>query len=305
MGSDKSIVVWIQCPSLLEEKNTFSVSALESMLEAGLEALTGLKEPADAWRRYFSPRDNVGIKVNCLGGRNMCTHPALASAAAKSLCKMGLAPHQILVWDRSTLELQRCGFPVNKRARTAYRCFGTDEKGFGYERELTAQGSIGSLFSTLLTRQCTAFINMPVLKDHALCGLTAAMKNIFGALHNPNKYHEDRCDPYIADANAVPVVRKKQRLIICDALQVQYKGGPAYHPQWVKPFGSLLLAEDPVALDTVCTKILNQIRLEQALPPIEKEGRLPDYILTAADENHRLGQCLSKNIGLIKKTINL
>jgi len=218
---------------------------------------------------------------------------------------MGLAAHQIIVWDRSTRELQRCGYPVNKRGKAAYRCFGTDEKGFGYDRELIAQGSIGSLFSTLLTRHCTAFINMPVLKDHALCGVTASMKNIFGALHNPNKYHEDRCDPFIADANAVPVVRKKQRLIICDALWVQYKGGPAFHPQWTKPFASLLLAEDPVAMDSVCAKILNQIRSEQNLPPIEKEGGLPDYIITAADENHRLGHYLSKDIGLIKKTINL
>ncbi len=304
MPSEKSKVVWVKTKNFPDRNNqTLPVSRLQQMLETGLQELTGYLDPARAWSRYFHRKDIIGIKVNCLGGRDMSTHPALVKATVGSLGTMGIAPHQIVVWDRTNRDLGRGGFSLNKREKGKYRCFGTDEKGFGYERELTVQGSVGSLYSTLLTRHCSAIINMPILKDHALCGLTASLKNIFGALHNPNKYHEDRCNPFIADANAVPFVKKKHRLVICDALRVQFKGGPAFHPQWAKPFGSILLAEDPVAIDSICVSILNEIRAEHDLPPVEAGGKVPAYLKTAADKDHKLGYYRTDDIELIKKIL--
>jgi hypothetical protein len=235
----------------------------------------------------------------------MCTHPALADATAASLQSVLKAPHRILVWDRSSRELKRCGFPLNTRENGTYRCFGTDQRGAGYEENLTIRDSVASRYSTILTRSCTAAINMPVLKDHGLCGLTVSLKNIFGALHNPNKYHLDRCNPYIADANCVPFARKKHRLAICDALQVQYNGGPGYHPRWVHPLGSLLLAEDMVALDSVCASILNRLRGENGLPQIEENGPIPEYLITAADPSHGLGRCREEEIDLMEKNVPL
>ncbi len=302
MPSGKSKVVWVKTKiSTREDDPALPVSQLQEMLEIGLKELTGRIDPAAAWSRYFHSKDIIGIKVNCLGGPNMSTHPALVKATVGSLQAMGITLDRIIVWDRTNLDLRRGGYTLNKRGKGTYRCFGTDESGFGYERDLTIQGSIGSLYSTLLTRHCSATINMPILKDHALCGLTASLKNIFGALHNPNKYHEDHCNPFIADANAVPLIQKKHRLVICDALRVQYKGGPAFHSQWTKPLGSILLAEDPVAIDSTCVSILNEIRTEQDLPPIEAGGELPAYIKTAADKDHNLGRCRAKDIELIKK----
>ena len=303
MNTGKSRVVWIKGASSPSVWNSPSPDILQPMIEEGLALLTGEKDPASAWSRYFHRKDTVGIKVNCLGGHNMCTHPALAAAAVKSLRSTGMPPHQVIVWDRSSRELNRCGFHLNTKRNGACRCVGTDERGVGYEQDLTVKGSVGSRFSTLITRHCSAMINMPVLKDHGLCGLTAALKNTFGALHNPNKYHEDRCNPYIADANAVPFVRKKNRLVICDAIHVQYKGGPAFHPQWVEVLGSILLAEDPVAVDRVCADILNKIRAGHGIDPIEKGGGIPAYLKTAADANHRLGRYRSGEIELIEKIL--
>jgi uncharacterized protein (DUF362 family) len=305
MQSTKSKVIWVTAKPSSGSTVVFSPEALQQMLETGLLELAGCQDLTAAWSRFFHAGDTVGFKVNCLGGSSMCTHPALAEATARSLKSIRIAPHQVIVWDRITRELERCGFAVNTRQNGGYRCFGTDQRGAGYEEELTVQGSVGSLFSTLLTRHCTAMINMPVLKDHGLCGLTGALKNNFGALHNPNKYHEARCNPYIADANAVPFVREKYRLVICDALQAQYKGGPGHHPQWVANLGSLLLAEDPVALDSVCVQILNKLRSDNAIPPVEPDGELPAYLRTAADEDHRLGRCRTEEIDLIEKIVTI
>ena len=305
MLPERSKVVWVKSDAPSPDRLRNATAVLQRMVEAGLQELTGSKDLAEAWSRYFRRTDIVGIKVNCLGGRDMCTRPALAQATVNSLEAFGLAPHHAVVWDRSSRELHRCGFCLNRKKKGAYRCFGTDEQGIGYEKELTVNGSVGSLYSTLVTRHCTAMINMPVLKDHGLCGLTASLKNVFGALHNPNKYHEDRCNPFVADAYCVPFVRKKHRLVICDALLVQSKGGPSFHPQWTEALGSILVAEDPVALDSVCAGILNRIRARQGLSPIENDGGIPAYIKTAADSNHGLGRFRTEEIDLKVKTLQV
>ena len=300
MSDDKAKVVHVRAGAPQAGRADLSVETLRQMLELGLRTLAGCRDAPSAWSRYFGSRDTVGIKVNCLGGRNMCTRPALAAAAARSLQSAGIAAGRIVVWDRSSRELARCGFPLNRSENGDFLCLGTDAEGVGYEEELTVHRSIGSRFSKLLTRHCSAMVNMPVLKDHGLCGITAALKNTFGTLHNPNKYHEDHCDPFVADANDVPLVKRKTRLVICDATLVQYKGGPAYHPQWTKPLGSILLAEDPVALDSVGVRILNRLRAENGFPPIEPGGEVPAYLVTAADAEHRLGRYRTEEIELVE-----
>lgn len=303
MKGTKSKVVLVRAAGAKGADLDASPEPLKRMLEAGLLLLTGARTASEAWSRFYTPRDTIGIKVNCLGGRSMCTRPALARAAAESLASLGTPPHRIVVWDRSDRELARCGYPVSSKAGGAFLCFGTDHPGVGYEQDLTVQGSVGSRFSTLATRHCTAMINMPVLKDHNLCGLTAALKNTFGYLHNPNKYHEDRCNPFVADANAVPFVRRKNRLVVCDALAVQYKGGPAYHSRWAETLNSILLSDDPVALDSVGARLLDRIRAEKGLPPLEEGGGLPAYIETAASGTHGLGRCRPEEIEVLEREV--
>ena len=89
----------------------------------------------------------------------------------------------------------------------------------------------------ILAEKCTAIINVPVLKDHDLAGVTMAMKNFYGAIHNPNKYHDNNCNPYIAELNTSPIIKDKTRLIVCDALLAQYNGGPAFKPQYTWNYG--------------------------------------------------------------------
>jgi uncharacterized protein (DUF362 family) len=105
----------------------------------------------------------------------------------------------------------------------------------GYEAALSIHGSAGSLLSKTLTQLCDAVVNLPVLKDHGIVGLTMALKSMFGVIHNPNKYHPNAGDPYVADVNMLPAIRQKVRLTIADGLTAQYEGGPTYMPQWSWP----------------------------------------------------------------------
>ena len=76
----------------------------------------------------------------------------------------------------------------------------------GFERRIVSSGEVGSLWTNVLATRATALINVPVLKDHDLSGVGCGMKNMYGAIHNPNRYHDNNCNPYVADVNAHPFI---------------------------------------------------------------------------------------------------
>ena len=167
------------------------------------------------------------------------------------------------------------------------QCYGTDR--VGYEEDLVAYGSVGSRLSKILTQRSNVLINVPVLKDHDGAGVTIALKNMYGVIHNPNKYHPNGCDPYVADLNMLPEIRTRMRLTICDATTAMYEGGPAYKPEHSWKYNALLVSQDPVALDYTGWQIIERKRAEKGLKTLDAEDRAPHYIATAADKEHRLG----------------
>lgn len=266
-------------------KGRLDEEAVGVLLDRGIEALFGAKAK-DVWPELVGPGDVVGLKVNCLAGRGMSTRKELVGAVAKRLVSAGVRPKDIVIWDRADADLRKAGYRTN-RGGNDIQCYGTDE--VGYYPALIQHMSVGSLFSRILIERCTKVINLPVLKDHGICGVTLGMKNFFGAIHNPNKYHDNAGDPYIADLNTLPFIRQKTVLTILDGLLAQYEGGPPYMPQWTWPFGALILSRDVVALDYTGWQIIEKKRAEKGLPSLKEAGREPHYILTASDPQHRLG----------------
>jgi uncharacterized protein (DUF362 family) len=292
----KSRVVIVRSADALDEDGRVSDAVVGSMLETAMLKASGAASLEDAWGAYVQPRDVVGVKVNCLGGASLCTHPALVDHMADGMQRAGVPAASIIIYDRETSELQECGFTL--RERGGVRCYGTDA--VGYEPEWTVIGSTGSRFSGIVTRQCSAIVNAPLLKDHDGAGVTCALKNHFGSINNPNKLHTDHCDPHIANINCAPALREKQRISICDALLVCYEGGPGFKPDTTVPYGAILASTDPVALDTVGFGIIEQLRGANGLEPIAAQERAPTYIATAADEEHRLGRNRLEDIELVE-----
>ncbi len=265
------------------------------ILDYALQAFFGRDNPAEAWRQVARPGEVVGLKVNCLAGRGISTNKPLVDAICEGLQQAGL--RNIVIWDRLNADLESAGFRVVEGG-SKVRCFGNDSA--GYEQELLMYGNVGSMISATLTRICDTVINLPVLKDHGIVGITGALKNMFGAIHNPNKYHLSVGDPYVADVNMLPPIRQKVRLNICDAITAQYEGGPSFMPQWTWPFNGLIVARDPVALDYTCWQIIEQKRAEKGVEPLRLVKREPTYIATAADARHQLGTCDPAKIQVVK-----
>ena len=275
-----------RAPGNVSEELAPNLGRLSRLLDVSVNTLFGVQEPNQAWATVVRPGQKVGIKVNTLGGRGLSSNVLLIEAICERLQQVGVRAQDVVVWDRDTEELRRAGFPI-RIGGNQVQCFGTDLVGF--EGELVSFGSVGSRLSKILTRLCDVLINVPVLKDHDGAGVSIALKNMYGVIHNPNKYHPNGCDPYVADVNMLPEIRGRLRLHICDATTACYEGGPAFKPEFTWRANSLLVSEDPVSLDTIGWQMIEHKRAQQGLKTLADEGRAPRYIETAADADHRLG----------------
>jgi uncharacterized protein (DUF362 family) len=253
---------------------------LRKLLDAALQKLTSVPDATAAWRQLFSSKDRVGIKVNTLG---LATQPAVADAIVAGLRQAGVLAENIVIWDRFDVELGKAGFKLNKTGN-GVQCRGTDAEriGRGYEDKIETSGQIGSSFSRIVAEDVDVLISVPVLKDHNLAGGSLGMKNFYGAIHNPNKYHDHNCDPYIVDVVSHRYIGKKWRLTVCDGVRAQYNAGPGMHPGFAWPFGGLLVGSDFVAVDAVAADLLDARRKEAGLKSLADENRPPRYIATAA-----------------------
>ena len=281
------------------ESGHVDAGRLETLLDRAMQSLFSLpvthENSIAAWRRVAG--DTVTLKVNTLGGRGMATNVDLVAAVCERLQQAGVPARNIIVWDRDTEEMERAGFHI-AIGGDRVQCYGTDR--VGYEDDLSAWGSVGSRLSKILTRSSNVLINMPVLKDHDGAGVTIALKNMYGTIHNPNKYHPNGCDPYVADLNMLPEIRSRMKLTICDATTAMYEGGPAFKPEHSWKLNGLLIAQDAVALDFTGWQMIERKRAEMGLKTLEAEQRAPRYIATAADSEHGLGHCDPARIAVVE-----
>jgi len=294
---EKSRVVVARDDLLRGKGSTVDSRRMLGLLDRAMQTLFDRDHAIEAWSRLVRPGETVGVKVNALGGRGLSSNLQLVEAICERLQQAGIKAGDIVVWDRDTDELERAGFRI-AMGGNGVQCFGTDR--VDYEPELVAYGSVGSRLSIILTQRCSVLINVPVLKDHDGAGVTIAMKNMYGVIHNPNKYHPNGCNPYIADLNMLPEIRSRMRLTICDATTAQYEGGPAYKPEYSWKQNALIVSRDPVALDYTGWQIIERKRAEKGLKTLEGEGRAPHYIATAADAGHRLGTNDPRRIAVIE-----
>jgi uncharacterized protein (DUF362 family) len=250
------------------------------LLSAGLCSLAGKKDISAAVRALI-PAGVVGMKVNCLARKANSTPVKLVEALTQSLTEAGRDDNDIVVWERTSRELKMAGYPLNA-ASSGCRFVGTDANGVGYSDDIYSSGEVNSRVSRILTDMVDVNINMALLKDHSIAGLSAGLKNMYGAIHNPNKYHDNTCDPFCADVSMLEPLRSKNRLTIIDAVRVQYDGGPGFVSQYIHNYGGLIMATDPVAADRIGLELLQLIRHRRKMRPLREVGRKVTYLDTAA-----------------------
>lgn len=276
--ASRSRVVMVRSSELLRTNHQIIKEKARHYLDQALTKLTGYASATTAWKSIVSPQEKVGIKLSCLPGLPLSSSYGLVMAIVDALLTAGVSEKNIIVWERTSRELHQAGFPAHP---TLYQCLGTDQlNGDGYSNQIEMAGSVGTRFSQIM-EQVDALINVPVLKDHDLCGVSISMKNFYGAIFNPNKYHRNHCDPFIAELNTHPIIKDKLRLIICDATRIQVNNGPAFFPGYAWEYGGLLVGRDPVALDYLGWQLIEERRQQLSLKTLKDVQRFPAYIFTA------------------------
>lgn len=262
---------------LVTPAGALDLNVLQAALGAAVARAAGEATAVASMRRLFKPTDVVGIKVGCLGGRGVSTRPEVALQLAAFLQAAGVHADRIYVWDRTDRELRAAGYVI--ASGRGVRVFGTNED---YDERLVEWGPSASRFDRVLATELTAVISCCPLKDHGLAGASLTMKNWYGAIHNPNKLHDDNCAPFVPHLVACPVIHDKLRLNVVDGTVAQCHGGPGRAPRWAWPYGGFLASTDPVAVDAVARQVLEARRKEVGLAPLAAEGREPKYLAGAA-----------------------
>jgi hypothetical protein len=275
LPSGKSKVVLIRAENEPKSGDVFADMLSQAMLE-----LSGESDTAAAWSKYIKPEDVVGVKINVM---MTPTGPQLSQAIVRGVMSVGVEENDIIVWDR------------NNAGRGLKGTTAQNEK-FGYDEKS---------LSRIVTDKATALINVPGMKIHWLAGVAVALKNWVGAVTKINvqdlgvayALHGDSCAE-CCRINAIPAVHDKCRLVIVDAMRPLFHGGPAVDPRYLWPYNGIIVGTDPVAVDAVCTKILEAKRRESKGSewPISP----PPKHVYLAEEKYKLGHAKMENIELVK-----
>ncbi|HEX9920022.1 MAG TPA: DUF362 domain-containing protein [Candidatus Methylomirabilis sp.] len=290
-GHARSRVVVALHPQVTDQGGMIDRKVLDDLLREAVQAFAGKGDERDAWASLLDPfrsSDLFGIRVNCIAAK--CpSRPELVEAIAKALNRMGIAPEQIIVWDRTGWEMEKAGYTLNK-GNKGVQFYGLDAKGVGFDEKATVQiPSVGLTLplGRLLSSICDHIINIPVIKDHSASGFTFSLKSayaylpLFKAIPKNDQWvramHAHHCDPQIAELNTCPLIRKKSRVVIGDGLLGLYDRGPIAPANW-RP-NRLIIGKDMVATDTVALGILEAKRAELGLPSLKEKA---SYLHTAA-----------------------
>jgi uncharacterized protein (DUF362 family) len=299
LDQNKSKVVVARDAALRSAEGHLDEKRVADLLDRAIATYTGRDKPVEAWKRIVPVGKVIGLKINGLGGKPIATHLALTLAVCERLQQAGVKPGEIVVWENNSNDLERAGYTINTD-RSRLRCISTNMAGYGYEEQPAAFGSVRVNFTKILTRECDFVINLPVLKDHDLAGVTFSLKNFYGAIQRPAELHGNACNPGIADLNCIPALRDKFRFTIGDAMSSIYQGGPVFRPEHLWHPNALIVGHDPVAIDYTGWKMVERKRAEMGMPTLESTGRPTTFLVTAADAKHNLGTNDPRRIHLME-----
>ncbi len=306
-SAEKSRVVLVRDKAVVDASGKVETGLLARMLDRGVTTFAGESSAADAWKKFFSPADVVGLKVNTLGcagvkGMDYTRHyGAIVSAVAAGLKTTGLQDKNIVVWDRSEEEMTEAGFTMQSDPGSMrFIANKVSRRDAGdYAETSYPVGGLTSKVSRILDEVTTSMINVCCPKTHGRSVFTNSMKNHYGTIDNPSRMHANGCaNPGIAEVNAIPIIRKKQKLIVSDALLMVVEAGPQWDRRFIRPFGGILVGTDPVAVDAAALSLLDGLRAAEGM-----EAIAPRVEHIALAEKLGLGRSRMEDIDLVSVSV--
>jgi hypothetical protein len=301
---EKSIVYTVHDANAIAGYETDS-RMVRGMVDRLILAVTGQPDLAKAWGSLVAPNDKIGIKISAAGGELFTTHHDVVNAIVDGLVAAGHPRGSIIVWDRSLEGIKGAGykkadgFELKSIApRTGYDPKATltapllgklvwgdfdyvSDKGKSVPLSDTENTSSVSHFSRIVSSEVTKIINVPVMSNSTTNGIAGCLYNL--TIPNIDNWRRFAMGTgfgaeSVAIIYANPVISQKVVLNLMDGLVAQYAGGPQSQPNFALHHATLYASKDPVALDMIALKRLDEWRSRANFPPI---GRLASYVQTA------------------------
>ena len=141
--------------------------------------------------------------------------------------------------------------------------------------------------ASIVVHEVTKIINVPTMKDHSASGVTGALKNLaYGSFNNVARTHHSPhsfTNPLIGLMCTVEPLRSKSVLNVMDGMRQVWHGGPLTQVQdFIDQTGLLLVATDPVAMDTIELEAIEKKRRERGAPSLWQHDA--SSITTDSDE---------------------
>ncbi|MBN2195671.1 MAG: DUF362 domain-containing protein [Polyangiaceae bacterium] len=275
-------------PSMMQKNELWPrPEVARRLLERALMDLTGAPSLVGAMQCFVHPRDVVAVKVNGISGQKghtMAVNFEVILPLIEAIIAAGVPPERITVYEQTTDFLR--GTRVNVEDWRLPEGVRTDAHG-GIKvkmRPIKVYGGVETAYVAPFT-QATAVIDMTMVKHHSVCGYTGTLKNVtFGSITKPHELHAHLASPQIAVLYNHPIVTSRVRLHVTDAFKIMPDKGPLDRdPKMRVPHGAIYAATDPVAMDTIGWKLVDDERKARGIKTLSDAGREPRYIRNAAE----------------------
>ncbi|MGH9768018.1 MAG: DUF362 domain-containing protein [Blastocatellia bacterium] len=259
---------------LNEDGTKINGEVVREMVERGMRALTGEAKTIDSWRRFFTPEDVVGIKVNAGGRPWVVSSHEIVAETIRNLMEVGVKPGQIYIYERFQNQLDQVNYApripqgVNIHAAERANVRG-DNQGYDprvyVEADFFGEDDTRSSMIKLVSQKLTKIINIPNMKDHGATGVTGCLKNIaYGSFSNVARTHHkgvSHTKSFVGTLAAVEPMRSKTVLQIMDGLRGVWHAGP-FAPTLKYVFfpRTIMFGTDPVAIDRLLLDIIDDER---------------------------------------------
>lgn len=257
-----------------ETTNAANPEAVRAMMDRGMCELTGEKQPLAAWRRFFSPEDVVGIKVNCGGYPHVVSDHDIVAETIRNLMAVGIKPSQIYIYERFKSQMDEVNYaprvPEGVQIHAAEQANRRlDNQRYDprvyVEADFFGEDDTRSNMMRLVSQTVTKIINIPNMKDHGATGATGCLKNIaYGSFSNVARTHFQGVShtlSFVGTLATLEPLRSKTVLQIMDGLRGVWHGGPFAHTRrYVFYPKQILFGTDPVALDRLLLDIIDDER---------------------------------------------
>src|SRR5215471_20384287 len=289
-----SIVYAVHNADSIKEYKT-NPRVVREMVNRLVMAVTGQSDVANAWKSLVSPSDRVGIKISAAGGELFTTHHDIVNAIVDGLAAAGHPRSSIVVWDRSLGGIKDAGY---RPAVDGYQVKAIAPRdGYDPKAVLSAPvlgklvwgdleyfGDAGKMailsdentsnvshFSKILSTEVNKIINVPVMSISETNGIAGCIYNMtIPNMDNWRRFAQGSRfgAGSLAEIYANPLIAKKVVFNLMDGLIGQYAGGPQPQPNYALHHATLYASKDPVALDAIALKRLEEWRKRGNLRPV-------------------------------------